>query len=223
MNLSENLLARQLMVRPRLILAGIIGLSVIIFMPKSLSLHPITVLVIAWNVGACLYLLLVGIMIGRSTLESTQRRARLQDEGQWVILTVVVLAAMASLSAIVALLAVAKNLHGTARYGHIGLAAITIVSSWAFTHMMFALHYAHNYYISLARGKPAGLAFPGEEAPDYGDFVYFAFVIGTSAQTADVSFTSRSMRRVGLVQCVLAFLFNTTVLALTINIAASLF
>lgn len=98
-----------------------------------------------------------------------------------------------------------------------------LVSSWAFTHMMFALDHAHNYYVALDRGRPAGLAFPGEDPPDYGDFVYFAFVIGTSGQTADVSFTSRSMRRVGLVQCVLAFLFNTTVLALTINMVASLF
>jgi hypothetical protein len=52
--------------------------------------------------------------------------------------------------------------------------------------------------------------------------VYFACVIGTSGQTADVSFTSRSMRRTGLLHCVLAFFFNTTLVALTINIASSL-
>jgi uncharacterized membrane protein len=67
-----------------------------------------------------------------------------------------------------------------------------------------------------------GLDFPDEVAPDYGDFVYFAFVIGTSGQTVDVSFTSKSIRRIGAVHCVLAFVFNTTVLALTINIAAGL-
>jgi uncharacterized membrane protein len=59
--------------------------------------------------------------------------------------------------------------------------------------------------------------------PDYGDFLYFACVIGTSGQTADVSFTSRAMRRIGTVHCVLAFFFNTTVVALTINIASGLF
>ncbi|HPU80772.1 DUF1345 domain-containing protein, partial [Accumulibacter sp.] len=77
-------------------------------------------------------------------------------------------------------------------------------------------------YAAQARGNPGGLDFPGGHAPDYGDFLYFACVIGTSGQTADVSLSSRSMRRTGLVHCVLAFFFNTTILALTINIASGL-
>ena len=77
--------------------------------------------------------------------------------------------------------------------------------------------------MALARTGAGGLEFPGEREPHYGDFLYFACVIGTSAQTADVSFTSRSMRRTGLVHCVLAFFFNTTLLALSINIASGLF
>jgi uncharacterized membrane protein len=108
------------------------------------------------------------------------------------------------------------------RYAHIGLAAMTLVSSWAFTQLMFAQHYAHDYYAAEAKGCDGGLEFPGRHAPDYGDFIYFACVIGTSGQTADVSFTSRSMRRTGGVHCVLAFFFNTTLLALTINIASGL-
>jgi uncharacterized membrane protein len=84
------------------------------------------------------------------------------------------------------------------------------------------MHYAHDYYVADTHGRPAGLSFPQEPAPDYLDFLYFSCVIGTSGQTADVSFTSKAMRRIGLIHCVLAFFFNTTVLALTINIAASL-
>jgi uncharacterized membrane protein len=87
---------------------------------------------------------------------------------------------------------------------------------------MFALHYAHDYYASEVRGEHGGLQFPGGHAPDYADFLYFACIIGTSAQTADVSLTSRRMRRTGMVHCVLAFFFNTTLLALTINIASGL-
>ena len=120
-------------------------------------------------------------------------------------------------------LATAQDMAGAERSAHIGLAVLTIVSSWAFTQVMFALHYAHDYYSAVARGRAGGLAFPHENAPDYADFLYFAFIIGTSAQTADVSFTSRAMRRTGLVHCVLAFFFNTTLLALTINIASGLF
>ena len=88
---------------------------------------------------------------------------------------------------------------------------------------MFALHYAHDYYANLAQAPHGGLDFPGGQLPDYGDFLYFACVIGTSGQTADVSFTSRRMRRTGTVHCVLAFFFNTTLIALTINIASGLF
>jgi uncharacterized membrane protein len=72
-------------------------------------------------------------------------------------------------------------------------------------------------------GRPAGLHFPAENAPDHGDFFYFSAVIGTSGQTADVAFVSRTMRRIGAVHCILAYLFNTIVLALLINIGASMF
>jgi uncharacterized membrane protein len=219
----SRLVFHQIRARPRLVISAITGILVVLLLPNELATHEITRLIIGWNVGACLYLLLAGIMMTRSTHDTIQKRACQQDDGQLVILTIVVLAAVVSLSAIVAQLAVVKDMKGNIKYAHIALAGLTLLSSWAFTHVMFALHYAHDYYVAHVNGKPGGLEFPGDEAPGYGDFLYFAFVVGTSGQTADVSFTSKAMRRVGLVHCVLAFLFNTTVLALTINIAASLF
>jgi uncharacterized membrane protein len=150
-------------------------------------------------------------------------RALLQDEGSVLVLILVVTAALMCIGAIVAELAVVKDLKGQIRYAHIALAALTIATSWAFTQTMFALHYAHDFYATTVRGEHGGLDFPGGHLPDYGDFIYFASVIGTSGQTADVSFTSRKMRRTGTVHCVLAFFFNTTLVALTINIASGLF
>jgi uncharacterized membrane protein len=174
-------------------------------------------------VFACLYLLLAARMMLRANHDTIRKRAQQQDEGRLAILALVVLAALATLGAIVAELAVVKDIHGSLRYAHIGLTTLTIATSWAFTQVMFALHYAHDFYANRARQQPDGLAFPGTDAPDYGDFVYFACVIGTSGQTADVSFTSSAMRRTGLLHCVLAFIFNTTLVALTINIASGLF
>ena len=124
---------------------------------------------------------------------------------------------------IVAELAVVKDLQGPARYAHITLAGMTIATSWAFTQIMFAVHYAHDYYLTAINGEHGGLDFPGGQPPDYGDFLYFACSIGTSGQTADVSFTSHKMRRTGTLHCVLAFFFNTTLVALTINIASGFF
>ena len=216
-------IVRSIRARPRLALSALVGVIVTLFLPSALASHAITRLIVGWNAGACLYIVLASIMMSRSTREKMQRRACAQDDGATVILVIVIFAAIASLSAIVAELAVVKDLKGTLRYAHIALAAVTIVSSWVFTHIMFALHYAHDFYVAVSEKQVGGLIFPEEDNPEYGDFVYFAFIIGTSGQTADVSFSSKPMRRIGLVHCVLAFMFNTTVLALTINIAASLF
>jgi len=78
---------------------------------------------------------------------------------------------------------------------------------------MFALHYAHEYYFRVAHGELDGLEFPGGQAADYGDVLYFSSVIGTTGQSANVSLTNRRMRRIGTVQYVLAFFFNATLIA----------
>lgn len=220
---SHPRLLRLILARPRLFSCGLLGVLSFWWLPPALAQHPVTRLIIAWNIGAWLYLLFAMRMMFWSSHERMRKRALLQDEGRIIVLALVILAAIMTIGAIVAELAVSKEMQGMQRYGHIALAALTILSSWAFTQVMFALHYAHDYYASEVRGNPGGLLFPGGHAPDYGDFLYFACVIGTSGQTADVSFASRSMRRTGLVHCVLAFFFNTTLVALTINIASGLF
>ncbi|HEY8907685.1 MAG TPA: DUF1345 domain-containing protein [Rhodoferax sp.] len=220
---SKPLIVRLLLARPRLLICLIIGLATLVLLPDSVAQQTITRSIIGWNVGACLYLVLAGRMMFWSTHERMRKRALQHDEGRILVLMLVVTAAVMCIGAIVAELAVVKDLKGSLRYAHIALAGLTIASSWAFTQLMFALHYAHDYYATEVRGAHGGLDFPGGHAPDYGDFLYFACVIGTSGQTADVSFSSRTMRRTGLVHCVLAYFFNTTLIALTINIASGLF
>ncbi len=220
---SKPLLIRLVLARPRLLICFVIGLATVFWLPTTLAQQTITRAIIGWNLGACLYLIFAARMMFWSSHERMRTRALQHDEGRIMVLMLVVTAAVMCIGAIVAELAVVKELRGTLRYAHIALAALTIVSSWAFTQVMFALHYAHDYYLTEVRGDHGGLEFPGGHAPDYGDFLYFACVIGTSGQTADVSFTSRKMRRTGTVHCVLAFFFNTTLVALTINIASGLF
>ena len=215
-------LIRLILSRPRLFSSMLVGALVVVFLPKSFALHEITRAIVGWNVGACLYLMLAARMMFWTTREKMRSRAIEQDDGKFVVLGMVIVAAIMSLGAIVAELSVVKDMHGMLRYAHITLAVLTILSSWAFTQVMFALHYAHDFYVAKERGNSGGLEFPGVTAPDYSDFLYFACIIGTSGQTADVSFTSRTMRRIGLVHCVLAFFFNITLVALTINIASGL-
>jgi uncharacterized membrane protein len=213
---------RLIVSRPRLFSSILVGMVAAIFLPNSLASHDITRVIIGWNIGTWLYLVFAIRMIFWTSHEKMRSRALVQDDGKYFVLVMVIIASMASIGAIFAELSVVKDLHGTLRYLHILLAVMTIISSWAFIQVMFALHYAHDFYIAKVNGKSGGLIFPDVTAPDYSDFLYFACVIGTSGQTADVSFNSNSMRRTGLVHCVLAFFFNTTLLALTINIASGL-
>ncbi len=220
---QRNRIFRQLRSRPRLYIATAIAIAVGILLPESIARQPVTRWLIAWNVGAVLYVILAAIMMIRSSSHHMRHRAQQQDDGQRTILALVVIATVASLAAIGGELAVVKDMHGFNKGAHIALAGVTVLSSWTFIQIMFALHYAHDYYAAACHGRPPGLQFPEEEHPDYGDFFYFASVIGTSGQTADVSFVSKPLRRIGSLHCILSYLFNTTVLALLINIGASMF
>jgi len=213
---------RVVRARPRLFIATSVGLVVAAFLPDAVTSHWVTRWLVGWNAGTVLYVVMAAVMMIRSSVRHMRQRAELQDDGQVVVLSLVCLTTIASLAAIGGELAVAKDLGGVVKVAHIALAGFTVLSSWAFIQTMFALHYAHEYYAHRAVGESAGLNFPGSQAPGYGDFFYFSTVIGTSGQTADVAFSTKAMRRIGTMHCILAFFYNTTVLALLINIGASL-
>lgn len=222
-------LVRTVRARPQLLAACVLGAIVFALVPSG-GIGPIgSRFLLAWNAGALLYLALAGgVMFGAAddTQHMTERmkqRALHHEEGRSVVLVLVVTTAGAVLYAIAVDLAAAKGLAGAARAGHVALAVATLVTSWLFTQTMFAFQYAHDFYLARQRARPDPLSFPGTPDPAYTDFMYFACVIGTSAQTADVAFNGAGLRGIGLLHCVLAFFFNTTVLALTINMAAGLF
>jgi uncharacterized membrane protein len=221
--IGQPKLARIILARPYLFAGIALGMVTALAIPTSLAGHLVTRGLIGWNAGALAYLVLTLHMMFRSSHARMRERAVLHDDGRLLILAMVVTAAVSSLAAIVGELALARELHANERLLHVVLALGTLLSSWAFTQVTLATHYAHDYYAAKERGEPGGLDFPYEAAPDYGDFLYFACIIGTSGQTADVDFSSRAMRRTGLLHCVLAFFFNATLLALTINIASGLF
>jgi len=207
--------------RVRLI-AGLATMAVVFFLIPPGELRIATRALIAWNVGAWLFLALIALMMARGASDSIRVHAAEEDENQWALLTIAIAVAAAALAAIVLELGPVKDMTGLSKGAHIGLVAATILSAWTFTHVMFALHYAGEYYAPGEDGVRAGLRFPEEEAPGWGEFLYQAFVIGCASATADVNATSRSMRRACLAHGVVAFFFNTIILALTINIGAGL-
>ncbi|HJZ21764.1 MAG TPA: DUF1345 domain-containing protein [Bradyrhizobium sp.] len=200
--------------RPRIFIAFAIGIVACLVLPASL--RPVTRLLLGWDIFVALYLALVFVMMSRCGLAHIRHNAVRQDDGRFLILLLVALGAFASIAAIV--LELDPTHHGS---GELTLATVTIALSWATVHTAFALHYAHEFY----RGaKPGGLQFPsGEqhEAADYWDFVYFSFVIGMTAQVSDVGITDRTIRRTATAHGIISFVYNTALVALMVNIAAS--
>ena len=210
----------QVRVRPRLATATVLGLLTYFFCGGDDRAQRALV---AWDVGAFLYLVLAWSMMLRpgGGVEKMKWRSRLQDDGARVVLVLTLAATVASLAAIVLELVHVQQHAGDPTPARV-LAGFTIFLSWCFVHTAFALHYAHEYYVDRGPDGEPGLEFPGGGPPDYLDFLYFSFVIGTTSQTADVSIVSRGMRRLALAHGIVAFVFNTTLLALTVNIAAGL-
>jgi uncharacterized membrane protein len=166
-----------------------------------------------------LYLLLALQMMAAADVHRMRLRARLQDEGQTAILVLTAIAALASLGAIVALLGGSGP--DARQPADLMLAVLTILMSWALTHTIFALHYAHEYY-DENQGRGGGMSFPGDDnEPDYWDFLYFSFTIGMCAQVSDVGVSCKPIRRTVLGHSIISFIFNAALLALTVNIAAS--
>lgn len=210
--------------RPRLWISCAVALAV--YFASAGQFHEATRSLIAWNVGAWAFIAMILIMMARSPDESIRAHAADEDEDPWILLLIGVVAATAAMAAIVWQLGPVKEMTGWRKVDHLLLVAATILSAWTFIHIMFALHYAAEYYGDTGATDDAtrgGLEFPGETNPGWSEFLYQAFVIGTACATADVNATSKSMRRTCLVQGVVAFFFNTIILALTINIGAGLF
>ena len=209
--------------RPRLLIALALGLAAYLVAPHDY--REATRALIGFNVGAWAFLIMIGQMMRASTGEDIRDHAHQEDEKPAALLVIAVLAAGAAMAAIVWELGPVKDMKGYSKGLHLALVGATVLSSWAFTHLMFALHYAAQYYVedgSDDDGVKGGFVFPQCGAPGWGEFCYQAFVIGCACATADVNLTSRGARRTCLIQGVVAFFFNTIILALTINIAAGL-
>lgn len=244
---------RVIAARPRLFIAFAVGALAGFLAPDELSIA--TRALIGWNVAIVGDVALVLATTRGFDHRHIRLQAQLLDDGRYFVLVFSAVAAVAAICAIVVEMSAAKEMQGLARALHLGLAGCTIFTSWLFMHMVFGLHYAHEYYLErrlsgadaqseepfdfdgdgdvddndisiaadICSDPRGGLIFPDTTQPNYYDFAYFSYTIGVASQTADVSISSRAMRTIVLAHSVLSFFFNTTILALTINLAAGLF
>ena len=207
----------QLRTRKRLLSSLVVGIVCAIGWPGHLAL--LSRALLGWNVGVWLYLVLALYMMARITDQDVERHARASVDGMGTVLLLAGTGAVASLIAVALEQGQVKNGIALGQgWPHLILALVTVAGTWLFLAVEFALAYASIFH---RHGHCHGLDFPGdEEAPDYLDFLYFSATISACAQTSDVTVNSRPMRRLVLIHTVLAFAFNTGVLALSINILA---
>jgi uncharacterized membrane protein len=217
MNTSVNArilqLTRHLRFRPRLASAVVVATLLFVYLSTFLSIN--RALLLAFNGGAAFFLIAIAITMVRATPDLMRQQAKVQDEGKWTVL------ALSLAVSGVTLIALYLELHGAKIHSlsDVILASASILLSWLFVATMFALHYAHSFYL-----KPEPIAgrliFPGTDQPDYWDFMYFSIVLSMACQVSDVQITDRIVRRTALLHGVVAFFFNVIIIAITVNVVA---
>jgi uncharacterized membrane protein len=203
---------------PRMWIALGVGAAAFFCLPPNWSV--LSRVLVSWDAGVTLFLVLVYIWMSRLTAEQICSRYIEEDETAPIILVVVTVAALLSLVAIVEPLATLKHVSGRERVGHFALAAMTLIDSWLLVPTMFTTHYADMFYSVGKTERP--LSFPETEMPAFWDFAYFSFTIAAACQTADVLTTRSSIRKVVIAHEVISFLFNASILGFAINVTAGL-
>jgi uncharacterized membrane protein len=206
--------------RPRLFVGAVI--MVVTYLAFRFEAREATRLLVAWNVGAWAFLAMIAAMVA-DPKRSARAQARPEDENQWMLVFLGIVAACAATAAIVWELGPVKDMTGWPKAGHLMLVGATVLSAWTFLQVMFALHYAGVYFRPRPGGFHGGLEFPGSDEPGWTDFFYQAFVVGCTFASSDVNVTSTRMRRICVIHGIVSFFFSAVILALAINIAANLF
>ncbi len=166
------------------------------------------------------YLALTLVSVSKLTKTYLKGNAAASDAPVWLIFLITLGAVIAALIS----LFVVINTGGSSDPLRLAIALLAVPLGWLTIHIMSAIHYAHLFWQPGPReGKPRrGLEFPGTSEPEGWDFVYFACVIGMTAQTSDVQITGSHMRRFNLAHAIISFFFNTVLVAAAVNVAVSL-
>ncbi len=213
---------------PRLLSGLAVGLAVYFALQFVTAMPWRLRFITAWDIGTGVALVALYFGLRGATAQAMQRNAQRQDARKWAVLIIALVAATASLVVIASEMPLVKNAAGIEQAIRVIFVIFTVVLSWAFIHTVFAVHYAHDYYVDVDLSKAVSgaakplLIFPGAKMPNYGDFLYFSFTVGMTFQVSDVQVTDCEMRRVVLAHGATSFFYTTGILALAINLVAGL-
>lgn len=166
----------------------------------------------AFDIASIVFLALISTLLGKGTAREMRENSKKNDANRVLLLV------LTGVTMLVVLVAVYKELQGRSDIIAITLVIATLALAWLFSNVVYALHYAHLYYLDGEAGKDlGGLQFSECDEPDYWDFLYFSFTIGMTFQTSDTAISSRRLRRIATGHGLAAFVFNLGILAFTIN------
>lgn len=214
--------------RPSLTTGLLLGILIYFLLSSVAQLGWRSRFIGAWDVGASCALAMMYFRLRKTSAAIMRRLAAQQDVGKWWVLILSLAAATASLVVIIAEMPLVKAAEGAIQALRVLLVVYTVALSWGFIQTIFALHYAHDYYLAVEldgakRARDSRpLVFPGDQPPTYGDFVYFSFVVGMTFQVSDVQIVDPAMRRLVLAHGIVAFFYATGILALAFNLVAGL-
>jgi uncharacterized membrane protein len=203
--------------RPRLFAGTATGVAVYLILLFASSVPARLRFILAWDIGVIVALSAMFVGLRKASPERMRAIAARQITGKWTVLTLTVVAASASLIAITAEVPLIKAASDAEQIARMALVALTTVLSWALINTMFALHYAHDYYL-----RDGGIVFAGTKPPAYGDFIYFSFTIGMTFQVSDVQITELPVRQLAIAHGIIMFFYATVILAMTVNLVAGL-
>ena len=215
---SENSPLRHRASHVRLWIAGALGAILLLILPYSWPMELRTLL--AWNVAVAGYLILGWHIILSSDANDTRDLSRLEDEHRGVIDTILILASFISLVGVLKALAKAEQLKETFGLSLTCVAIAAVVLSWFLVHTLYAFHYARLYYEGEGAGD--GVDFHGDEPPDYLDFCYLSFAVGTTFGATDSEIGGRPIRRTIFKHSLLSFTFATVIVSLALSIVSDL-
>ena len=202
---------------------GVIA-AFIVFYSRRQQENLVVPLISSWTAFAVGYIALSWFVIALYHPKDVMKQAKKEDTTGSLIFLLVLTAAICSLAGIFLLLRTSPAEHSKT---FVALPFASVFFSWILVHTIFIFRYAHLYYaapddINDAKNNTPGLEFPGESFPDYLDFAYFSFILGMTFQVSDVQITSRKIRRLALLHGCISFIYNTLILALSINIVSGI-
>lgn len=200
-----------------------IALAVIVyFLVQVKEIDGLSHVMLGWNTFSLSMIIMSWVSFFITDSKQIREQAKVQDPSRTIIFIIIIISTLASFFAVL-LLILSKGENDNTSSLRIVVAVAGMFLSWFLIHTIFTLRYAHIFYgdhETRPNTHAGGLEFPGDSKPEYLDFAYYSFVLGMTFQVSDVQITSKRLRRLAILHGLLSFVFNTIMIALTINLIA---